>query len=144
MYRSGKCKFSIHIAEPVNGGPANRKIDIVPHKVTACKRARDDKEPVCVVVTRMTTKDRSVVTADAWPSAPPSIPTKSDSSGGLAVLDPIFHDFSQKMGLVFADVMSKRLQAFFGPLLLEAKAGEPLKQQLADYYQVGGIRVLTD
>ncbi|KAL3698401.1 hypothetical protein R1sor_012477 [Riccia sorocarpa] len=35
------------------------------------------------------------------------------------------------MGPVLADVMSKRLQVSFGPLLLEAKAGESLKQQLA-------------
>ncbi|KAL3676288.1 hypothetical protein R1sor_026236 [Riccia sorocarpa] len=131
------CKLTdqIPLAEPVVGGPegalANGNADITTPKLTVRKRGRDDKDPVRVVRTRVTTKGRSIVVADAGPSAPASSPTESGSSGELVVFDPIFHDFGQKMGPVLAEVMSKRLQASFGPLLLEAKAGESLKQQLA-------------
>ncbi|KAL3695168.1 hypothetical protein R1sor_008819 [Riccia sorocarpa] len=72
----------IPIAEPVNRG------------ADMCSPDSSDYE------------DRSVVTADVGPSAPASSPTKSDSSGGVVVLDPIFQEFGQKIGPVLADVMS--------------------------------------
>ncbi|KAL3691211.1 hypothetical protein R1sor_004862 [Riccia sorocarpa] len=117
------CKLTdqFALAEPVVGGPegapANGDVDIATPKLT--------------FRTRVTTKGRSIVAADAGPSAPASSPTESGSSGELVVFYPIFHNFGQKMGPVLADIMSKRLQASFGPLLLETKTGESLKQQLA-------------
>ncbi|KAL3678932.1 hypothetical protein R1sor_021888 [Riccia sorocarpa] len=127
------CKLTdnIPLAESVAGGPDGNAAVMTP-KLTVRKRARDDKEPDRVVRTRVTTKGRSIVPAEAGPSAPASSPTESDSSGELVVFEPIFHDFGQKMGPVLADVLSKNLQASFGPLLVDAKAGQSLKKQLAE------------
>ncbi|KAL3692987.1 hypothetical protein R1sor_006638 [Riccia sorocarpa] len=127
------CKLTdnIPLAEPVAGGPDGNAGVLTP-KLTVRKRVRDDKEPDRVVRTRVTTKCHSIVPAEARPSDPASSPTKSDSSGELVVFEPIFHDFGQKMGPVLADVLSKNLQASFGPLLVDAKAGQSLKKQLAE------------
>ncbi|KAL3682656.1 hypothetical protein R1sor_000678 [Riccia sorocarpa] len=136
------CQLSdkIPIAEPVNGAPADGNAALVPSKMPARKRAREvqvipddatDAEPQRNVRTRTTSRRKSIVTADPGPSTFDSSPTDEDSSGGCDILDPVIHDFGQKMGPVLADIISKRMQVTLGPRLVDANVVQDLKSKLA-------------
>ncbi|KAL3695384.1 hypothetical protein R1sor_009460 [Riccia sorocarpa] len=150
MRESCKLTDKIPIAEPVNGGPVEGNSGALvpsrtPSKLPARKRARknqvvaDDNNDVPAgrnVRNRYTERRQPVAAADPGPSTPASSPgsspTDDDSSGGCVLLDPIFSDFAKKMGPMLVDVVSTRLQGTFGPLLVDANAGQSLKKQLAE------------
>ncbi|KAL3690435.1 hypothetical protein R1sor_016744 [Riccia sorocarpa] len=152
---SCKLSDSIPIAEPVTGEPVGALTTCTPSKMPIRKRSREiqdtgdvpvpddidpepskssSESPPRTVRTRLTKKCKNVVAspADPGPSAGPDDGPDDDVIEVGRSADPIFRDFGKNLGIALGKIASKKLEAAFLPLLVNAKASDAFKQQLAD------------
>ncbi|KAL3689917.1 hypothetical protein R1sor_016226 [Riccia sorocarpa] len=61
-----------------------------------------------------------------------SIVPYDDIADGKRTVEPIFDDFGTKLGVIFGELASRKLEEAFWPMLADSKATEALKDQLAD------------
>ncbi|KAL3676716.1 hypothetical protein R1sor_026664 [Riccia sorocarpa] len=141
------CKLSdnIPIAEPVNGDARDVPTS-TPTKIAPRKRSREvqdlDDEPIPQpkshssgspdrqVRTRYTKRRNVTVGARNDPGT--SIVPYDDIADGKRTVEPIFDDFGTKLGVIFGELASRKLEEAFWPMLADSKATEALKDQLAD------------
>ncbi|KAL3689553.1 hypothetical protein R1sor_015862 [Riccia sorocarpa] len=141
------CKLSdnIPIAEPVNGDARDVPTS-TPTKIAPRKRSREvqdvDDEPVPQpkshssgspdrqVRTRYT-KRRNVTVGDRNDPGTSIVPY-DDIADGKRTVEPIFDDFGTKLGVIFGELASRKLEEAFWPMLVDSKATDALKDQLAD------------
>ncbi|KAL3687744.1 hypothetical protein R1sor_014053 [Riccia sorocarpa] len=148
---SCKLSDSIPIAEPVIGEPVGAVTTCTPSKMPIRKRSLEiqdngdvpepddidpepskssSESPPRMVRTRLTKKRKDVVASPTNPG--PSAGPDDDVIEVGRSADPIFRDFGKNLGIAIGKIASKKLEAAFLPLLVNAKASDAFKQQLAD------------
>ncbi|KAL3678513.1 hypothetical protein R1sor_021469 [Riccia sorocarpa] len=141
------CKLSdnIPIAEPVNGDARDVPTS-TPTKIAPRKRSREvqdlDDEPIPQPKSHSSgSPDRQVrtgytkrrnVTVGARNDPGTSIVPYDDIADGKRTVEPILDDFGTKLGVIFGELASRKLEEAFWPMLADSKATEALKDQLAD------------